>query len=77
MWFYKLPTPGYLVFLKDICVEKRGLATAATAAATSTSAAATSTSAAATSTSATILSVAAAHVHPSARYESFVYTIRR
>jgi len=70
MWFYKLPTPGYLVFLKDICVEKRGLATAATAAATSTSAAA-------TSTSATILSVAAAHVHPSARYESFVYTIRR
>ena len=70
MWFYKLPTPGYLLFLKDICVEKRGLATAATAAATSTSAAA-------TSTSATILSVAAAHVHPSARYESFVYTIRR
>ena len=68
MWFYKLPTPGYLLFLKDICVEKRGLATAAAAAATS---------AAATSTSATILSVPSTHVHPSARYESFVYTIRR
>ena len=66
MWFYKLPTPGYLLFLKDICVEKRGLATAAAAAA-----------AAATSTSATILSVPSTHVHPSARYDSFVYTIRR
>ena len=73
MWFYKLPTPGYLLFLKDICVEKRGLATAAAAAATSAAA----TSAAATSTSATILSVPSTHVHPSARYDSFVYTIRR